>query len=31
MSRDVPTRLFHVMLRQARLTSADFFTILRQV
>jgi len=29
MAKDVPTRLFHQMLRQARLTQADFFRLLR--
>ena len=28
--RDIPTRLFHQMLRQARLTQTEFFELLRQ-
>ena len=28
--RDIPTRLFHQMLRQARVTQAEFFELLRQ-
>lgn len=28
--RDIPTPLFHTMLRQARLSQAEFFTLLRQ-
>ena len=28
--RDIPTRLFHQMLRQARVTQAEFFDLLRQ-
>jgi len=28
--RDVPTRLFHQMLHQARVTQAKFFELLRQ-
>lgn len=30
MARDVPTRLFHQMLRQARLTQAELFRLLRE-
>lgn len=30
MGRDIPTPLFHLMLRQARLTRAEFFELLRQ-
>lgn len=30
LSRDIPTPLFHAMLRQARLTQAEFFELLRQ-
>ncbi|HLC43235.1 MAG TPA: hypothetical protein VJO34_16620 [Methylomirabilota bacterium] len=30
MSRDIPTPLFHTMLRQAGLSQAEFFTLLRQ-
>lgn len=30
MSRDIPTPLFHAMLRQARLGQAEFFALLRQ-
>lgn len=29
MGRDIPTRLFHLMLRQARLTETEFFALLR--
>jgi hypothetical protein len=29
MARDVPTPLFHQMLKQARLTQAEFFAQLR--
>ena len=28
--RDIPTPLFHHMLRQARLTQAEFFALLRE-
>ena len=28
--RDIPTPLLHQMLRQARLTQAEFFTLLRE-
>ncbi len=28
--RDIPTRLFHQMLHQARLTQVEFFDLLRQ-
>lgn len=31
MGRDVPTPLFHAMLRQARLSQAEFFALLRKV
>lgn len=30
MGRDIPTQLFHAMLRQGRLTQAEFFALLRQ-
>jgi len=30
MGRDVPTPLFHAMLRQARLTREEFFTLVRE-
>ena len=30
MGRDIPTPLFHTMLRQARLNQAEFFALLRQ-
>lgn len=30
MGRDIPTPLFHAMLRQARLSQAEFFELLRQ-
>ncbi len=30
MSRDIPTPLFHAMLRQTNLSQAEFFTLLRQ-
>ena len=30
MGRDIPTPLFHAMLRQAGLSQADFFALLRQ-
>lgn len=30
MGRDIPTPLFHTMLRQARLSQAEFFALLRQ-
>jgi phage protein D len=30
MSRDIPTPLFHAMLRQAQMTQAEFFARLRQ-
>jgi hypothetical protein len=30
LARDVATRLFHQMLRQARLTQAEFFRLLRE-
>jgi len=29
-TRDIPTRLFHQMLRQAQLTQTEFFTLLRE-
>ena len=28
--RDIPTRLFHQMLRQAHVTQVEFFALLRQ-
>ncbi len=31
MGRDIPTPLFHAMLRQARLTREEFFDLLREV
>jgi hypothetical protein len=30
MGRDIPTPLFHAMLRQARLSQAEFLALLRQ-
>ena len=30
MGRDIPTSLFHTMLRQARVSQAEFFALLRQ-
>jgi hypothetical protein len=30
MGRDIPTPLFHALLRQARLSQAEFFELLRQ-
>ena len=30
MGRDIPRPLFHAMLRQARLSQAEFFALLRQ-
>jgi predicted RNA binding protein YcfA (HicA-like mRNA interferase family) len=29
MGRDIPTHLFHLMLRQARLSQAEFFALLQ--
>lgn len=29
MGRDIPTHLFHLMLRQARLSRAEFFALLQ--
>lgn len=29
-ARDIPTPLFHQMLRQAQLTQTEFFTLLRE-
>jgi len=29
-ARDIPTGLFHQMLRQAQLTQTEFFTLLRE-
>jgi len=30
MGRDIPTPLFHTMLRQARLSQTEFFSLLRE-